>query len=332
MASTSPQSGCRSLARRCSFRVRAASNLLMYGACLVAGCSGADRDAPSPVESTFGRTGVGVLEFNYPRAAVAAPAGKFYVVDKAGHIQLLMQGGEFVLDWHMPEISAGKPTGLGISQDGRVFAADTHYSRVTVFSGDGRELQRFGEWGDGPGQFRLPTDVAVNARGEIYVSEYGGNDRVSKFTPDWRFLLSFGGRDAGDASMQRPQSLAIGADGSLWVADAVGHRICHFDAEGRFLGVFGKLGSGLGDLRFPYGVDLLSDGSLIVCEYGNNRVQRFDASGQSLGIWGRAGRKPGELAYPWAAVVGQGDRVLVIDSGNNRVQVFAGMSQKSWRK
>jgi DNA-binding beta-propeller fold protein YncE len=232
----------------------------------------------------------------------------------------------------MPQIDAGKPTGLGIAPDGRLFAADTHYSRVLVFAPTGTRLAEFGTHGDGPGQFRLPTDVAVDASGFVYVAEYGGNDRVSKFSPDLEYLFSFGGRQAGVARLERPQSLTVAHDGTLWVADACNHRVCHFGADGSLLGTFGRLGDRPGELRFPYNVDLLSDGTLVVSEYGNNRVQRFDPSGQSLGTWGRPGRKPGELAYPWALVVGEDDRVLIIDSGNNRVQVISGGKSRTWQR
>jgi DNA-binding beta-propeller fold protein YncE len=70
----------------------------------------------------------------------------------------------------MPEWSAGKPTGLGVAPDGTVYAADTHYSRVMIFDPDGRHLGEFGSHGHGPGQFVLPSDVAVDEEGCIYVS------------------------------------------------------------------------------------------------------------------------------------------------------------------
>jgi len=280
----------------------------------------------------FGSSGAGPGEFNYPRAAAKAPDGTVYIVDKAGRIQRFDEDGRFLLGWTMAETSAGRPTGLGVGPDGSVYAADTHYARVVAFSADGKEIERFGTRGDEPGQFRLPTDVAVDAHGNIYVSEYGGNDRITKFTPKWKPIVSFGGRDSGAARLERPQSLCISRDGTLWVADSCNHRVCHFSADGEFLGAFGKLGAGAGELRFPYNVDELPDGTLVVCEFGNNRVQRFDRAGSSLGIWGTAGRDAGELAYPWAlAVVGDG-RVFVVDSGNNRVQAFDGLSRRAWRQ
>lgn len=279
-------------------------------------------DAARPLIA-FGRTGIGPLEFNYPRAAAMSPDGTLLIVDKAARIQRFSARGEFLSAWRMPAFDAGKPTGLGVGPDGRVFAADTHYSRVTVFTVDGAIERQFGENGTGPGQFMLPTDVEIDPDGEIYVSEYGGNDRISRYSPDWRFRFSFGGRDAGDARLERPQCIRRGADGTLWVADACHHRICRFSPDGRLLSTFGSLGGGAGELRFPYNVDVLSDGTLIVCEYGNNRIQRFNPAGKSLAIWGQAGRRLGELAYPWAAVVGADDRLYVVDSGNNRVQVVA---------
>jgi DNA-binding beta-propeller fold protein YncE len=275
---------------------------------------------------------MGPGEFNYPRAAAIDAGGLLYVVDKAGRIQVLTQAGEFVRAWRMPEIDAGKPTGLGIAPDGTLYAADTHYARVMYFSPLGERLGQFGTLGDGPGQFRLPTDVAIDRDGFIYVSEYGGNDRISKFSPQRQYLFSFGGRDAGEASLERPQALLLGPDRTLWVADACNHRVCHFGADGQLLGAFGRPGHKVGELWFPYSLDLLSDGTLLVCEYGNNRVQRFDPAGRSLGVWGAAGRALGQLAYPWALVVGADDHVLIIDSGNNRVQVIAGLATRTWHQ
>lgn len=297
----------------------------------LAGCdAGGSQTADSPL-LIFGRTGMGAGEFSYPRAAAAGLAGRFYVVDKSARIQCYTSDGEFLFDWHMPQKDAGKPTGLGIGPDGRVYVADTHYSRVLIFDPHGKQLGQFGSFGLGPGEFRLPTDVAVDREGYVYVSEYGGNDRVSKFSPELEYLLSFGSEGTCAVPLRRPQALLIGPDGSVWVADAGNHRICRFDAEGKLLGAFGRTGRGPGELRFPYGLDMLSDGTLVVTEYGNNRVQRLEQDGQSLGTWGTAGRQPGELAYPWAAVVGQDDRIVIIDSGNNRVQVIDGLAEGVWK-
>jgi DNA-binding beta-propeller fold protein YncE len=304
--------------------------LCLTGSAAALGISGCDDSGGTAPQAVLGRTGVGPGEFNYPRAVALAPDGGLYVVDKAGRIQRITQQGEFELGWRLAEIERGKPTGLGVAPDGRVFAADTHYHRVLIFESDGRLAGEFGSAGDGPGQFRLPTDVAVDREGFVYVSEYGGNDRISKFTPRLEYMFSFDGGESG-VRVERPQSLCLDPDGALWVADACNHRICQFDREGRLVRAFGRPGVEPGELRFPYNVDVLADGTLVVCEYGNNRVQRFSRDGRSLGTWGSAGRQPGKLAYPWALVVGAGDRVFIVDSGNNRIQVIAGRGRGTWR-
>ncbi len=296
---------------------------------LLVGCDPPGSDVAIPPRDAFGRTGYGPGEFSYPRAATIAPNGDLYVVDKTARIQRFSPEGNLLREWRMPEWEAGKPTGVGIAPDGRLFAADTHYARVIAFAPDGTEVARFGSFGIEDGQFRLPTDVAIAADGTIFVGEYSGNDRISRFTPEYEYIDSFGGAEDGEAALRRPQGLCIAPDNTLWVADSGNHRICRFSFEGELLSSFGERGRGPGQFRFPYNVERLSDGSLIVVEYGNNRVQRFDSSGRYLGGWGRAGREPGELAYPWAVAVGPNDRIYVIDSGNNRVQII---SPKDFRK
>lgn len=306
--------------------------LLSFAPLLLASCEPASRDRAAPPLLLFGRTGAGEVEFNYPRAAEFGPDGLLVVVDKGGRVQTLTAAGQFVRAWRMPAIDAGKPTGIGIAADGAVFAADTHYARVVVFEPDGRIRATIGSYGDGPSQFRLPTDVVVSAAGEIFVSEYGGNDRISRYDAAWRFVASFNGTERGGQRMARPQSLRFDAQGLLWVADVGNHRVCAFTVDGELRHAFGALGDEPGALRFPYAVEPLSDGTLVVAEYGNNRVQRFSRDGVSLGTWGRAGRAPGELAYPWAVARDAQDRVYVVDSGNNRIQVIDATRPDVWAR
>lgn len=274
------------------------------------------------VVGIFGGVGLGDGSFSYPRAIAAEPNGSVFVVDKSGRIQRFSADGRFETGWRMPEYEHGKPVGLSMHPDGRIFVADTHYHRVMIFDRDGKFLDSFGREGNGDGEFQLPTDVAFDAGGFIYVSEYGGNDRITKWSPDRRFVSALGDAPIEGQRLSRPSGIVIDDEQTLWIADACNHRIVRMSLVGEVLKVFGRFGSAPGELRYPYAIDLAPDHTLMVCEYEGNRLQWFDKDGRSLRVWGRAGRLPGELFAPWAAAYGPGENVYVVDALNSRVQII----------
>ncbi len=273
---------------------------------------------------TWGRTGSGPGEVAYPRAiAYNSADDSYFVVDRLARVQHWDWRGRYVGEWRMAQWQSGKPTGLSVGPDGNVYVADTHYHRVVVFAPTGRELRQWGSEGTAPGQFIFPTDIAFDAAGQIYVSEYGDNDRIQVFDSRGKFLRQFGRAGNGPGEFSRPQSMLIRGN-TLYVTDACNHRIAVFDLTGRFLRNLGSPGSGPGQFRFPYGLDMDARGNLIVAEFGNNRIQAIVASsGRGLWTLGKGGRELGELAYPWALAVNRHNQIAVVDSGNNRIQLFA---------
>jgi DNA-binding beta-propeller fold protein YncE len=258
----------------------------------------------------------------YPRAIARSPVdGSIYVVDRNALIQRFDQNGTFLNAWRLSEWSQGKPVGLTVAPDGNLWVPDTHYHRILVFKPEGKEIRRFGTRGSGPGEFDLPTDVAFDQSGNIYISEYGDNNRIQVFDRDLNFLRGWGQIGTGPLDFARPQSIAI-VDDRLYIADACNHRIAVYSLDGNLIQHFGRSGGSAGEYRFPYGLELDADQNLIITEFGNNRLQKIDrATGQATATWGTTGRLPGELNYPWAAVASNG-KIIVADAGNNRLQVF----------
>lgn len=294
-------------------------------ALVMTGCRGDDGTGSSPLKTrlTFGSTGSAPGQFAYPRCIAVDPRNEFvYVIDKTARVQRFGLDGEPQLQWQMPEMENGKPTGVSVSPDGRVFVADTHYYRIVAYAPDGREVLRFGSYGEGPGQFIYPTDITFGPGGRLYVAEYGGHDRIQVFTAEGDYLFEFGSFGDGEGQLSRPQAIAFNADlTELYIADACNHRIVVTDPEGRWLRHFGAPGIEPGQLHYPYGLTVLGDGSLMVAEFGNNRLQRFSPQGESLGFFGRLGAQEGELRYPWAVDVAA-ETIFILDSGNNRVQTI----------
>jgi len=288
---------------------------------IVAGCE-PPAITDTGVVGVFGGVGLGPGEFSYPRAITAEPNGSVFVVDKNGRVQRFSADGQFETFWRMPDTEQGKPVGLKVHPDGRIFVADTHYHRVMIFDRDGRTLGSFGSEGFGGGQFQFPTDVAFDARGFIYVSEYHENDRITKWSPDLQFVAAFGEKEIEGRRLSRPAGIDIDDEQTLWVADACNHRIVRFSLDGEVLATFGRFGQGPGEMRYPYDLCVSPQQTLLVCEYEGNRLQWFSKDGRSLRIWGHSGRAPGELFAPWGATYGSQGRVYVVDSLNSRVQVI----------
>lgn len=278
--------------------------------------------ASGDVVGVFGGVGLAPGDFSYPRTIAAEPSGSVLVIDKNGRLQRFTEDGEFVELWRMPEIAKGKPVGVTAHPDGRIFVADTHYSRVLVFDHEGKELARFGSHGTGDGEFLLPTDVAIDAKGRVYVSEYQGNDRVTRWTPDYEFERVITPAEIDGSIMRRPAAIDIDDEQTLWIADACNHRIIHLTLDGEVLRVFGSFGTEPGQMRYPYGLTVTAAGEVLVCEYEGNRLQWFSPDGKSLRIWGKPGRAPGELFAPWDVTVAKSGLVYVVDALNSRVQII----------
>ncbi|MEO6437182.1 MAG: hypothetical protein ABIP55_15685, partial [Tepidisphaeraceae bacterium] len=291
------------------------SSILVF---LGTGCG----DSKHP-DAIWCETGTGPAQLVYPRAiAYKAQDDTFFVIDRTAHVQQLDRKGQCLNEWRMPEWKTGKPVGVSVGPDGNVYIPDTHYHRVMVYTPGGKLLRQWGRFGNDPGEFIFPTDIAFDKNGNVFVSEYGDNDRIQVFDSQGQFLYAFGRFGKGDGEFIRPQSMVI-EGGLLYVTDACNHRIIVFKTDGTFVRNMGRAGSDLGQFRYPYGLDMDAAGDLIVCEFGNNRIQKIDKqTGAGKKAWGAGGHDPGQLAYPWGVAVDKNDRVVAVDAGNNRLQVF----------
>ncbi len=309
---------------------------------LLAGC---DEEVPGvarplDVRLAFGEAGHADGQIVYPRGIDHATDGTLWMIDKSARVHHFSRAGDYLGGWIMPASSRGKPTGITCGPDGLVYLADTHEYCISVFEPAGRSghlIDQWGTYGDGPGEFRYVTDVAIvtDDRGEIkrfYVSEYGGNDRISAFDAEHDFLFSFGTFGASidepnEIVFSRPQSVLYDeALDQIIVSDSGNHRVGRFTLEGELLGWVGS-DDGIashepGHFGYPYGLASVGDGTILVSEFGTNRVQHIDpVTGESLGLYGVGGRGRGELAFPWGVTIVK-RHVFVLDSANHRIQSF----------
>jgi ABC-type Fe3+ transport system permease subunit/DNA-binding beta-propeller fold protein YncE len=303
---------------------------------LLPGCGPAPAANEVPIDSrvfsrvrVIGSRGVGIGEFNKPRSVAVDARDNLYVVDMTGRVQKFSPDGVFGLSWQMPQTDLGKPKGMCRDREGNIVVLEPHYQRVNHFSPDARLVAQWGASGTGSGQFKLPRAVAVNSRGEIFVSEYSGVERVQRFRlrrtggegpAQVEFLDSIGRAGTGPGEFNRPEGLCVDAQDRLYVADSCNHRIQVFSSEGEFLASYGKAGSGKGELSYPYDICVDQEGRQYVCEFGNSRIQVFDRNHESIEIIGGAGPAPGQFNNPWGVALDSRGNLYVADSQNHRVQ------------
>jgi len=298
------------------------------GAAILAGCSPESSSREAPLHSQLfqrvqiiGSRGVGAGELNKPRSVILDAQDNLFVVDMTGRVQKFSSNGVFELSWQMPQTDLGKPKGMGRDRDGNILVLEPHYQRVNIFSPMGKLVAQWGSRGTNAGSLMLPRAVAVNSRGEVYVSEYSILDRVQRFAPRGEKLLTaFGQSGTCPGEFNRPEGLCVDAQDRVYVADSCNHRIQIFSRDGQLLRTYGRAGKGKGELSYPYDICVDAAGRQYVCEFGNSRIQVFDANDQPLEIIGGPGAAPGQFSNPWGVALDSAGNLYVADSQNHRVQ------------
>ena len=252
-----------------------------------------------------------------PRSVTTGNHDELAVLDTAGRVTIYTADGAQLRQWQMLDVSVGKPEGIVVLQDGRVVVCDTHYHRIVYFDAEGNWLRNFGQRGAGPGEFEYPVGICKDAAENLYICEYGGNDRVQKFTREGKFITAFGSFGTAPGQFQRPSGL-VWHDGKIHVADAINNRVLIFTDDGQYLGLLGPLGKPLA-FQIPYDITFAPDGNFYVIEYGAGRLSRIAPDGTLLGRLGRTGSGAGEFATPWGITVDSQMRIRVADTKNRRV-------------
>ena len=85
--------------------------------------------------------------------------------------------------------------------------SDENTHRITNITREGEFISKWGEHGDGEGQFDGPAGMAFDSEENVYVSDTR-NHRIQKYTKDGRFILQWGGFGSGDGQLNMPWGLA----------------------------------------------------------------------------------------------------------------------------
>jgi hypothetical protein len=204
----------------------------------------------------------------------------------------------------------GSTAGADIGPDGHVWAYDrcgggldggcdtnlvdpiVKYDRNT-----GELLAAFGV-----GVFVTPHGIHVDNDGNVWVTDFAGNEagtkghQVIKFSPEGEILMRLGQAGvpgSGPGQLNQPNDVITAPNGDIFVAD--GHsgqgqnpapgstgRILKYTSSGEFIMEWGEIGIGPGEFRTPHALEMDSQGRLFVADRGNHRIQIFDQAGNYL--------------------------------------------------
>jgi tripartite motif-containing protein 71 len=180
---------------------------------------------------------------------------------------------------------------------------------------------QWGEMGLTPGQFMLPTYVAVSASGNVYISD-PYQARIQYFTSTGSLLGYWGESGNGPGQFLYAESLAIGPNNYLYVLESRNCRIQYFSLTGQYLGMWGSYGTGDGQFKEPHYVAIAPNGNVYVTDYGTYEIKYFTPTGSFLGKWGSRGEEPGQFGFLWDLAFAPNGTVYVTDGQYDRIQYF----------
>jgi DNA-binding beta-propeller fold protein YncE len=177
--------------------------------------------------------------------------------------------------------SLERPAGIAVDRGrGRLYVADTGHTKSTehtvkIFDLSGHRIGTIGRGkGEAQGQFLFPTYVAVDAAGNVYVTDTL-NSRVQVFDPAGHYLKTFGQRGNAWGMFDKPKGVALDSFGNVYVADSGWSNVQIFNQKGQILLFFGGRGPIPGMLKNPTALAIDSNNHIYVADFLNHRVEMY---------------------------------------------------------
>jgi len=139
--------------------------------------------------ANFGEPGLGQGQFDEPTGLALDAQGNLYVADTWNQRIQVFEPNEQgiainykteweIVGWYGQSLD-NKPY-LTVDSENRVYVSDPEGVRILVFSTEGKFLNYWGTFGAGENNFNLPTGLAADDEGNVWVVD-AGNNRILRF-------------------------------------------------------------------------------------------------------------------------------------------------------
>ena len=227
--------------------------------------------------------------------------------------------GSFVRSWGHGEYV--RPHGMRLDPQGNIWTTDVNGHTVTKMNLDGDVLLTIGTKGQAgdasAGLLNEPTDLTVNAAGEIFVlvGHGRGEPRLLKFDSTGTLMTSWGGPGTGPGKFDTPHSIVVDQAGLLYVADRQNRRVQIFDDGGKYIREWEYKG-------LPCGLHIAADQQMYLASGFAGEILRLDKNGKAIGATGQPGKGLGEFGEAHYMTMASNGDIYVADTVRPGLQKF----------
>jgi DNA-binding beta-propeller fold protein YncE len=243
-----------------------------------------------------------------PHDIKLSPDGKQLFVSDVGNNRVaILDAGSLELLGHFGSDHQDGTHDVDFDAQGRLYVADTHNGRVTIYEMAGLTGKLVGELS---AKIRGPEGVLVHPNGKVYVGgAWSGN-----------LVVYERGKVVNEMTgLSSPHDVELAPNGDIWLADAGNDRMVLLSPELKIKKVLQGAPYKFSGPRYQ---DTMPDGTLIVADKNTHSVKIIGPDGTLIQVLGGGpGKGAGKFRTPEGIEL-SGETLYISDSGNDRIAKY----------